>query len=276
VTSPDQQPPAWDGEGVDPWLPERLAAVVEIVAAEQVIRAEIWAALSEWIVAVRRGVLSTVRPDPIAVYAHTPEWAQQVRRVVDGPIRDATATAYRELLGTGYRFDQRPAVVDHLAAARNRLVRVPDEVHSVISSTIARGASAGDPIPVIADQVAEVLDTTATPRWPNRATVIARTETLGALNAGRADAFVAVAEELEQPFEQQWLATIDHRTRPTHRAADGQRVPVGQSFLVGGAMLSRPGDPLGPGRETIQCRCTTLLMEPGETIDLTHRQMVNT
>ena len=275
MTAPDQ-PPAWDGEGTDPWLPERLAAAIEIVAAEQTIRAEIWSALSEWIVAVRRGVLATIRPDPIAVYAHSPQWASAVEKVVEGPILDATGTAYHELLGEGYKFDQRPAVVDHLASVQNRLVRVPDEVHSVISSTIARGASAGASIPDIAADVDEVLSTTATTRWSNRATVIARTETLGALNTGRSDAFVAVAEELDQPFEQQWLATIDHRTRPTHRAADGQRVPVGQSFRVGGAMLRRPGDPLGPGKEVIQCRCTTLLVEPGETVDLTHRQMVNT
>jgi hypothetical protein len=273
MTTPEQLP-AWDGDGVDPWLPERLAAAVEIVAAEQAIRAEVWSALSEWIVAVRRGVLDTIRPDPIAIYAHNPRWATAIKEVVDGPIRDAVSTAYRELLGGGYRFDQRPAVVDHLSSVTNRLVRVPDEVHSVISSTIARGASAGSSIPEIAADVEEVLDTTATPRWSNRATVIARTETIGALNAGRADAFEAVAEELDQPFEQQWLATLDRRTRPTHRAADGQRVPVGQSFRVGGSMLRRPGDPLGPGREIIQCRCTTLLMEPGEDVDLTHRQMV--
>ena len=65
---------AWDGEGVDPWLPERLAAAAEIVAAEQAIRGEVYTALQEWIVAVRRGVLGSLRPDPIAVYAHTPQW----------------------------------------------------------------------------------------------------------------------------------------------------------------------------------------------------------
>ena len=212
MTAPDQ-PPAWDGEGTDPWLPERLAAAIEIVAAEQTIRAEIWSALSEWIVAVRRGVLATIRPDPIAVYAHSPQWASAVEKVVEGPILDATGTAYHELLGEGYKFDQRPAVVDHLASVQNRLVRVPDEVHSVISSTIARGASAGASIPDIAADVDEVLSTTATTRWSNRATVIARTETLGALNTGRSDAFVAVAEELDQLFEQQWLATIDQPER---------------------------------------------------------------
>jgi uncharacterized protein with gpF-like domain len=273
MTSPDQVP-AWDGQGVDPWLPERLAALAEAVAAEQVIRAQVWSALSEWVVAVRRGVLAAVRPDPIAVYAQAPRWAESVRQITEGPIKDAVGTAYRELLGDGYRFDQRPAVVEHLSDVRNRLTGVSDEVHSLVSSTIAGGASAGESIPEIADRVATVLDTTGTPRWENRATVIARTETLGALNAGRADAFVAVAQELEQPFEQRWLATADHRTRPTHRAADGQRVPVGEPFHVGGSLLRRPGDPLGPGKEVIQCRCTTLLMAPGEEIDLTHRQMV--
>lgn len=273
MTSPDQ-PAAWDGQGPDPWLPERLAAAIEVAAAEQTIRAQVWSAMSEWIVAVRRDVLATIRPDPIAVYAHSPAWAASIKKVVNGPIKDAVGLAYRELFGEDHRFDQRPAVVEHLSLADNRLVRVPDEVHSVISSVIARGASEGSSIPEIAADVDEVLSTTATTRWSNRSTVIARTETLGALNAGRADAFVEVAEELDQPFEQVWLSTIDNRTRPTHRAADFQRVPVGGLFKVGSAMLRRPGDPLGPGKEVIQCRCTMLLMEPGEQIDLTHRQMI--
>ena len=70
-----------------------------------------------------------------------------------------------------------------------------------------------------------------------------------------------------------WLATSDSRTRPTHRAAEGQRVPVGQPFIVGGAELRFPGDPSGPPQEVIQCRCTMLLVEPGESVDLSNRQM---
>jgi hypothetical protein len=103
--------------------------------------------------------------------------------------------------------------------------------------------------------------------------VIARTETIGALNAGRDDAFTAVAEaDPDTRYEKIWLATDDRRTRTTHNLADGQRVPVGAPFIVGGFPLARPGDPTGPAHEVIQCRCTLLLVEKGETVDLSNRQ----
>jgi hypothetical protein len=264
--------PAWDGEGVDPWLPERLADQVEVVAAEVAVREALWAELSAWIVTVNRAVLRSVRPDPTAVWSTVADWSAAVQRVVRGPIRETIGKVYEPLLGRGYRFDSRPAVVEHLSMVTNRMVRTPDAVFDLVSSQIAKGANLGESIPELADRVDEVLSTTRTERWPNRATVVARTETLSALNAGRDDAFGAVAEELEQPFEKMWLATIDGRTRPTHRRADQQRVPVDGTFQVGGAALRRPGDPLGPGKEIIQCRCTMLLLEPGETVDLSHRQ----
>lgn len=267
--------PVWDGEGIDPWLPERLADQAEVVAAELAVREALWAELSAWMVQVNRAVLRSVRPDPVAVWSTATDWAAAVRRVVQGPIRETIGQVYEPLLGRGYRFDSRPAVVEHLSEVTNRMVKTPDSVFDLVSSQIAKGANLGESIPELADRVDEVLSTTRTERWPNRATVVARTETLSALNTGRADAFSAVAEELDEPFEKMWLATIDGRTRPTHRRADQQRVPVDGTFEVGGAALRRPGDPLGPGKEVIQCRCTILLLEPGETVDLSHRQFKN-
>lgn len=267
--------PAWDGTGVDPWLPARLAAQAEIAAAELAVREAVWEELSSWLVLASRAILATIRPDPFAVWSRAPEWVAAVKRIVEGPIRDTIRLSYATLLGDGYQFDMRPAVVEHLADVTNRMVRTPDSVFTLVAEQISRGADGGEGIPEIAARVAEVLDATGTERWQNRATVVARTETLSALNAGRSDSFEAVAEELGVPFESMWLATADTRTRATHRVADGQRVPLGKPFTVGGVQLARPGDPKGPGSEIIQCRCTTLLLEPGETVDLTHRQFKN-
>lgn len=267
--------PVWDGEGVDPWLPERLAGQVETVAAEVAIREAIWAELSAWIVQVNRAVLRSIRPDPAGVWSTASDWNAAVQRIVQGPIRDAIGQVYGSLLGGGYRFDSRPAVVEHLSSVTNRMVRTPDTVFDLVSSQIAQGANLGESIPELAERVDGVLSTTHTERWPNRATVVARTETLSALNAGRDDAFSAVAEELAEPFEKMWLSTKDGRTRATHRKADLQRVPVGGTFSVGGAALRRPGDPQAPAKERIQCRCTMLLLEPGEEVDLSRRQLKN-
>uniref|UniRef100_A0AAU7J7Y7 Portal protein n=2 Tax=unclassified bacterial viruses TaxID=12333 RepID=A0AAU7J7Y7_9VIRU len=56
----------------------------------------------------------------------------------------------------------------------------------------------------------------------------------------------------------QWVARHDERTRSTHAAADGQRVPVDASFTVGGVALNHPGDRRGPAGEVINCRCVTV------------------
>lgn len=272
--------PVWDGAGVDPWLPARLAVQAAIAAAERAVYAATWSELSRWLVTTSRRVLAGARPDPQSVWAGVPDWQAAVNRIVTGPIRDIIAAAYAALLGAGYRFDQRPAVVEHLATVTNRMVRTPESVFDLVAGEVAKGSQEGESIPEIAARVEDVLSSTGTERWPNRAVVIARTETLSALNAGRDDAWTAVAEELEggddgMQLERMWLATDDDRTRRTHREAEGQRSPIGGLFTVGRAELRRPGDPLGPPEEVIQCRCTTLLVERGERVDLSNRQFRN-
>lgn len=264
----------WTGGGTDPWLPHRLNARLQVAQAEAAIRRSIWSALSAWLVGTARRVLRGAQPPDLdAVWARAPAWRTAVDQVVQGQIKKAMGTAYAPLLGENYRWDSRPFVASYLAQVDNRLVRVPDEVYDLVAGQVQQGASLGEGIPKIADRVDDVLSTTQSNRWPNRATVIARTETIGALNAGRHDAFEAFAQEADEELEQLWLATSDSRTRATHRAADGQRVPLGQSFNVGGFELAFPGDPSGPPQEVIQCRCTMLLVEPGEEIDMSNRQL---
>jgi hypothetical protein len=265
--------PVWDGTGRDPWLPARLDARLEAAAVERDIRAAVWAALSEWLVQTARRVLRGDQPPDLdAIWARVPMWREAVELILQGEIWKALALAFEKLLGRGYAWDSRPAMVRYLAEVRNRLVRVPDEVYDLVAGEITAGANLGESIPKLAARVDNVLSTTGSERWPNRATVIARTETIGALNAGRSDAFAAVAEEVDEPMEKMWLATEDSRTRRTHREADGQRVPVGSRFSVGAFELAFPGDPTGPPQEVIQCRCTMLLVEPGEFVDLSNRQ----
>ncbi len=55
-----------------------------------------------------------------------------------------------------------------------------------------------------------------------------------------------------------WLTAGDSAVRPTHAAAEGQTVPVNQSFHVGGSLLSFPGDPGGALSEILNCRCVAL------------------
>lgn len=270
-------PRGWDGEGVDPWLSERLAAEAALVAAEQGVFQRYWAELTSWLVAVKRAVMSGGRlmpPNPSNVWSQVPAWTQAAADVTYGPIKHTMGLAYDAIFGPGYEFDARPAVAAHLAEVTNRMVRTPDMVFDLVAETVAEGAGLGEGIAVIAERVDDVLSATSTDRWRNRAVTVARTETLGTLNAGRWDSFAALSDLLgvNEPLEQFWLATADDRTRPTHVAAEGTRAPIGGYFRVGTADLRFPGDPNGPAREVINCRCTTLLVRPGETVDLSHRQ----
>lgn len=255
----------WDGTGIDPFLPERIARELDAVAAERRIYRAWWSSLSEWMVKVNRSVLASGIPDPNGVWTHVPLWAEMMATVTAGPIAQTVGLTYEKLFGPDFLFDQRPAVTSYLAQVENRMVQTPNQVFDVIASQVSRGAAAGESIPQIADRVDDVLKTTGTTNWRNRATVVARTEALGALSMGRSDAFNAVADALGGDFEQVWLATLDSRVRPAHLEADGQRVPIGTPFTVGGEHLMRPGDPAGSASNVIQCRCSTLLERPGET-----------
>ena len=66
---------------------------------------------------------------------------------------------------------------------------------------------------------------------------------------------------------ERWRATSDGRTRDTHVEAEGQIVPVGGTFEVGGANLVHPGDPGGPIEEIANCRCTTIPVFEDELTD---------
>lgn len=266
--------PVWDGEGKDPWLPERVAAALDAAQAERSIYAAVWEALSAWLVATSRRVLRGPVPEPEAIFAQSPAWALAVDTIIETAIIPVMDWAYEGIFGPGYEWRDRPNVISYLAGVKNRMVRTPEEVFDLVAGQIAAGVTLGEGIPELASRVDEVLSTTDTERWPNRAVVVARTETMGALNASRTDAFQALAEEDEEgEYERIWLATLDTRTRKAHRDVDGDRAPVGEPFEVGGEFLMFPGDPSGSASNVINCRCTTLLVERGEDVDMSNRQM---
>jgi SPP1 gp7 family putative phage head morphogenesis protein len=89
-----------------------------------------------------------------------------------------------------------------------------------------------------------------------RATMIARTETIRASNAGALEAMRDAGMTRKQ-----WLATNDARTRPAHMAADGQIVGMDEAFVVDGESLHYPGDRSGSAGNTINCRCTVIPVE---------------
>lgn len=103
----------------------------------------------------------------------------------------------------------------------------------------------------------------------------ARTATTSAECAGRVESYKR-AKKAGIKLEQQWMATLDFRTRHSHRQLDGQHIPIGEYFEV-------PDDSTGeivkikyPGQFTVSgdeykvppdmiwnCRCTIVAMLTG-------------
>ncbi len=263
--------PAWDGEGTDPWLTARLEALGDTERAERTVWQAVWEALKAWLEAVRQALRETL--DPVTVWAHAPAWTEAVTVIATTTIYDVAEGAYTSVTGDdAYPVDMAAAARERALLRRNQMADVPNHVYALIQRQVADAVTSGLNGPALAAQIDETLDATATPRWQNRSTVVARTEAIGALNGGRADGQAVIAERQGGAWEKMWLSTLDDRTRPSHRLADRQRVPVSGLFAVGGAMLRHPGDPSGPPDETIQCRCTTVLVRPGQNIDFSRRR----
>lgn len=116
-----------------------------------------------------------------------------------------------------------------------------------IQSAVLQGLLQGEPIDKIAKRLRDVSD------MDERAAVRnARTAVTGAENAGRIDSY-RHAQDLGIDLQQEWLSTLDSRTRDSHRLLDGERVTIGARFSNG---LRFPGDPQGAPAETYSCRCT--------------------
>jgi len=256
----------------DPGLPQRLRAQAFIREGEQRVARTWFRSLTRWLDRVRPSVTRDGGVDPARVSDHVQYWTEQVNVEVMPVIGGILGDAWRRVTGTGDPVGD-PWVANYLNESGNRLVRLPDEVYGLIVAEVERGIRDQRDIPTITAAVQTVLTATGSERWPHRAVTVARTETIGAVNAGVFRAAELDAEQRGDPAPfKQWIATEDSRTRPTHHAADKQRTLLREPFIVGGARLLYPGDPTGPAAEVINCRCSLMPIVLGKEIDWTSRQ----
>ena len=113
------------------------------------------------------------------------------------------------------------------------------------------------------DKIAKRLATAVGDSNEKAAVRNARTMATGAQNAGREDAYKA-AEEKGIEMQQEWVATLDDRTRHSHRMMHGERIDVGGTFSNG---CKYPGDPSGDPEEVYNCRCTMVAQIKGFETD---------
>lgn len=136
----------------------------------------------------------------------------------------------------------------YLSTATNRLKGISDEVWQQTRTELTVGMQAGESIPQLRKRVMAAADVSK-----KRATVIARTEVIGAQNRGSLGQMMATG----YAGTKDWLATSDHRTRLSHAAMlTKPPVRLTEKFTVGGHPMDGPHDPSAPPGETISCRCT--------------------
>ena len=112
------------------------------------------------------------------------------------------------------------------------------------SQVLAHGVAEGESVPELRARIQHVFANLS----DYRATMIARTESVGGYNAA---SFLAALDA--GATKKTWLATADQRTRETHRQENGRAVAMNKRFTL---TKSRwPADPTAPAAQSIQCRC---------------------
>lgn len=130
------------------------------------------------------------------------------------------------------------------------------QVQSVMTQAVLQGM----PVPKIANYLAKTVGE----RNLHVATRSARTLITGAENAGRVDSYER-ARGMGINVKARWMATLDSRTRHSHRQLDGAVADDDGLFPNG---LRFPGDPDGPFSEICNCRCTLVGWIKGINDDL--------
>lgn len=199
-----------------------------------------------------------IGPDPGAIWSTVPLWERQVDELLN-KLRLIARAGWIETgrqLGVDLRYDPNDSfLVDELLKTRNLLVRTPDEVYRQIIDVLGESVSAGETVEDQVQRVRHVLDVTGTENWPARARTVAVTEVHRAWNFGALAASMRAQVKLATALLKRWDARDDSATRPGHKRADGQTVPINQPFIVNMEPLMAPGDPLGTPGNVINCRC---------------------
>lgn len=155
---------------------------------------------------------------------------------------------------------------EYLATVENRLRRVPDSVFDLITDQIDISMGLGESEAEQAARIKNILKWSGEEDWPGRARAIARTEATGAYNQATAWAAEVTAAHTGEEYVLGWMSVMDSRTRPSHYYADGQVVPLGSPFIVGGHECKYPGDPALPAEERVNCRCVCVDMPRADNL----------
>ena len=150
----------------------------------------------------------------------------------------------------GVRAVTAPKLTDYLRQSGLRRVKgINETTRDKLAATLADGIEAGESTAQLVKRMQQHLPDIQA----ERAAAIATSEAHTSMQAG---SFAQM--RFGGITTKTWITAGDEATRDSHRAQDGQTVPIDQPFHNG---LMYPGDPSGAPGEIINCRCDML---PGE------------
>ncbi len=254
---------AWELE------PELAAIYLKAIRAQCAIAIRNLAALGEGDAnagapVTAAGHAAWTKPDPDELGLALRE--QMDERWETGKPEDVRVEAMRRVTATGLEIFgvsfsvKNPAIRGVLGQLGTKIVGITATTREEIMRAVDDGWEKGLSIPHVAELIRDYSRNIA----PARATTIARTELIGAVNGG-SHAVASVAAEWGAANNQPgllkiWLTAEDEKVRDSHvdagdTYAAGQGIPLDEPFQVGDDALMFPGDPDGSAGEVINCRC---------------------
>lgn len=173
------------------------------------------------------------------------------------PVRKAFVKAVMTpaLKKAGIAFDiTNPLTARAFATSARHVTSIAETTRANVMKIVQESYTNGLSIP----QTAEAIKAGMKEASITRATMIARTELVGAMNAGSLAATQIVSDVTGVEMSKVWMTApgAQYPRHETYEGLDGQTVALTDAFDVGGEQLMYPGDPDGDPGETINCRCS--------------------
>ena len=153
-------------------------------------------------------------------------------------------------------------VAGYMSNNELRLNGISSTLANKIKDIIEKGQQEGLGIEIISNNLQQAVPVLSS----IRARTIARTETHSAASWANHKYHMDVADAIDLRLVKKWVSVSDGRTRPEHRAANGQTVDAKGKFALthpklGQVFMDTAGDPAGGAYHVINCRCVIVYEE---------------